>query len=126
MMSLRILPCAGKTIIFERMKYILLLFCIACFSRGFSQSVQTDSAFIRENYTKREVYITMRDGARLFTSIYIPEDNSQSYPFLLMRTPYSVAPYGDSNFTKRLGPNRLFIRDKYIFVYQDVRGRHMS
>ena len=113
-------------IIFKLMKYVLLTFCIACFITGFSQPAVTDSAYIKNNYSKKEVYITMRDGVRLFTSIYSPKDSSQSYPFLIMRTPYSVAPYGDSNYAKRLGPNHLFVRDKYIFIYQDVRGRHMS
>ncbi|HXF42758.1 MAG TPA: CocE/NonD family hydrolase [Pyrinomonadaceae bacterium] len=82
--------------------------------------------YIKENYTKREVYITMRDGVRLFTSIYEPKDTSRKYPILLNRTPYSVAPYGAENFRGQLGPNALFAREGYIFVYQDVRGRWMS
>ena len=49
---------------------------------------------IQANYTKYESYITVRDGKRLFTSIYVPKDTSRSYPFLMTRTPYSVAPYG--------------------------------
>ncbi len=112
--------------IFGRMKYILLLIFVACFTTSFSQPSASDSAFIKENYSKKEVYIKMRDGVRLFTSIYTPKDSFQSYPFLLMRTPYSISPYGENAYAKRLGPNHLFIRDKYIFVYQDVRGRHMS
>ena len=85
-----------------------------------------DSAFVRENYTKREVYITMRDGTKLFTSIYEPKDGSQSYPILMQRTPYSCSPYGASNYRRSLGPNRQLLREKYIFVYQDVRGRYKS
>ncbi len=92
-----------------------------------AQSNQTDySNYVKENYTKRELQISMRDGEKLFTSIYIPKDTSQQYPFLIERTPYSVAPYGENTFPRRLGPNQLFIKEKYIFVYQDVRGRHMS
>lgn len=68
----------------------------------------------------------MRDGVKLFTGVYIPKDATQSYPILLQRTPYSVAPYGENNYRRRLGPNNLFAKEKYIFVYQDVRGRHMS
>ena len=44
----------------------------------------------------------------------------------MQRTPYSVAPYGETSYKRRLGPNPLFTKEKYIFVYQDVRGRHMS
>ncbi len=84
------------------------------------------SAYIRENYTKREVYITVRDGVRLFTSIYEPKDKSRKYPILLNRTPYTVAPYGADRFKTSLGPDALFAKEGYIFVYQDVRGKWMS
>jgi putative CocE/NonD family hydrolase len=82
--------------------------------------------YIRSNYTKREVLIPMRDGVRLFTSIYEPKDASQKYPILLSRTPYTVAPYGPNEFKTSLGPDELFAREGYVFVYQDVRGRWMS
>lgn len=85
-----------------------------------------DSTYIKENYDKMEVQIPMRDGVKLFTSIYIPKDKSKAYPFLMQRTCYSVAPYGESNFKTSLGPSSYLMRDGYIFVYQDVRGRWMS
>ena len=81
---------------------------------------------IPEHYTKYESSITMRDGKRLFTSIYVPKDASRSYPFLMTRTPYSVAPYGVDQFRTRLGPSEAFDRAGYIFVFQDVRGRYLS
>ncbi len=68
----------------------------------------------------------MRDGVTLFTSVYLPIDSSKTYPILLNRTPYRVAPYGTSSFKKSLGPSPQFTKDGYIFVYQDVRGRFMS
>ena len=86
----------------------------------------TEAKYIRQNYTKIERYIPMRDGVRLFTSIYIPKDDSQSYPFLISRTPYTVAPYGEDQFKTTLGPDSAFAREGYIFVYQDVRGKWMS
>src|SRR6185437_13040064 len=79
-----------------------------------------------DNYTKMDTTIAMRDGIKLYTVIYVPKDQSQKYPFLIERTPYSSAPYGDNNYAKRLGPNNSLMLDKYIFVYQDVRGRYMS
>src|ERR1044071_5475334 len=79
--------------------------------------------YIKNNYTKREVMIPMRDGVKLFTSIYEPKDASQKYPILLNRTPYSVFPYGADKYKFSLGPDDLFAREGYIFVYQDVRGR---
>ncbi|HEX7484668.1 MAG TPA: CocE/NonD family hydrolase, partial [Vicinamibacterales bacterium] len=82
--------------------------------------------YARAHYTKSEYEITMRDGKKLFTAVYVPKDGSQAYPILLTRTPYSVAPYGSDNYKPSLGPSDLFMHDGYIFVYQDVRGRLMS
>jgi uncharacterized protein len=81
---------------------------------------------MRANYSKAEYRITMRDGVKLFTSVYMPKDTSQSYPILMSRTPYSAAPYGPDAYRDNLGPSPLFSDEKYIFVYQDVRGRYMS
>ena len=68
----------------------------------------------------------MRDGVKLFTSVYVPKDLSQKYPIMLDRTPYSVAPYGLDNYRKELGPSEKFGKDGFIFVYQDVRGGNMA
>jgi uncharacterized protein len=81
---------------------------------------------IKEHYTKYEYRIPMRDGVRLFTSVYAPKDNSRTYPFLIVRTPYSVAPYGVDQYRKHLGPSPEFAKSGYIFVNQDARGRYMS
>ncbi|MBP7746080.1 MAG: CocE/NonD family hydrolase [Phycisphaerae bacterium] len=82
--------------------------------------------YIRQNYTKHEYRIPMRDGVHLFTAVYAPKDTSRRYPFLLMRTPYCIAPYGEAAYPEELGPSSLFPPAGYIFVYQDVRGRFMS
>ena len=87
-----------------------------------------DSAWILENYTKKEVHIAMRDGVKLFTAIYIPKDLTEKHPILMTRTPYSCAPYGEQNFNSNLWLRhwRYYARENYIIVVQDVRGRWMS
>ena len=82
--------------------------------------------YVRANYTKYEFRIPMRDGARLFTAVYVPKDSSQAWPFLINRTPYSVGPYGADRYKDKLGPSDEFDKAGYIFVFQDVRGRYMS
>jgi len=83
--------------------------------------------YVRAHYTKYEFRIPMRDGKRLFTSVYVPKDAAGGpYPFLLNRTPYSVAPYGEDQYPQHLGPSEEFEKGGYIFVSQDVRGRWMS
>lgn len=90
-------------------------------------AANTDKAtnYIREHYVKHEYRIPMRDGVKLFTQVYAPKDTSRSYPVLIWRTPYSVAPYGSDEYRAKLGPDS-FSREGFIFVYQDVRGRYMS
>ena len=87
------------------------------------------SVAVRENYSKFEYRIPMRDGVRLFTSVYIPKDvfsEAKTYPIMMDRTPYTVAPYGADAYRNSLGPSEFFQKEKFIFVYQDVRGRYMS
>ncbi|MFQ5739745.1 MAG: CocE/NonD family hydrolase [Acidobacteriota bacterium] len=86
-----------------------------------------DSTYIREHYTKFEYRIPMRDGVKLFTSVYVPKDKSRAYPILLTRTPYSVAPYGPDEYLDAAGnQRRRYFQEGYIVAYQDVRGRYMS
>jgi putative CocE/NonD family hydrolase len=111
------------------MKKTILLLLFYCLSLTIiAQSNAEDSAWIRDNYTKKEVYIPMRDGIKLFTAVYIPKDASEKHPILMTRSPYSCAPYGEQNFTPRLwaGHWRYYARENYIIVIQDVRGRWMS
>lgn len=85
--------------------------------------------YIRENYTKFEYRVPMRDGVKLFTAVYVPKDvasDARTYPIMMTRTPYSVRPYGADQYPASLGPSEFFTREKFIFVYQDVRGRNMS
>jgi putative CocE/NonD family hydrolase len=82
--------------------------------------------YVRSHYTKHEYKIPMRDGKILFTAVYVPKDSSEPHPFMMTRTPYSVAPYGEDQYKKTLGPSDEFEKAAYIFVYQDVRGRYMS
>lgn len=81
--------------------------------------------FVEANYEKAAYQIAMRDGIKLFTIVYTPKDKSETYPILMQRTPYSIAPYGE-RMRRRLSPNDKFDKDKYIFVFQDVRGKFMS
>jgi putative CocE/NonD family hydrolase len=112
------------------MKKTLLTFCLAAlyctvFAQRGGSAGGEDAKYITDHYTKMEKYIPMRDGKRLFTSIYVPKDQSQKYGIVMTRTPYAVAPYGDG-YKGQLGQNMLFAKEGYIFVYQDVRGRYMS
>ncbi len=61
---------------------------------------------VRARYTKYEYRIPMRDGVKLFTSVYVPKDAGpdRRYPILLNRTPYGVAPYGSDAYPRQRRP----------------------
>ncbi len=100
----------------------LLLFVIVQSNDSYADRAE----YIRTNYTKFEYRIPMRDGVKLFTSVYSPNDLSKTYPILMLRTPYSVGPYGANLYKGDLGPSETFEKEGFIFVFQDVRGRFMS
>ena len=81
---------------------------------------------VRAHYVKREVYIPMRDGVKLFTIVYSPRDTTARYPILMTRTAYGIAPYGADQYRTVLGPNNELAKEGYIFVYQDTRGKFKS
>ncbi|WP_298756988.1 CocE/NonD family hydrolase [uncultured Psychroserpens sp.] len=91
-----------------------------------SETTEVEDTYSKDNYTKKEVMIEMRDGIKLHTTIYSPKDTSKAYPILLKRTPYSCRPYGEDKFSKKVGPNRYLMEEGNIMVYQDVRGRWNS
>ena len=82
--------------------------------------------YVQAHYTKYEHRIPMRDGVRLFTAVYVPKDTSQTYPFLIRRTPYTVSPYGADDYLQLPSNLEKFFREGFIFVNQDVRGRIKS
>jgi len=113
------------------MKHIFLLFLLllplAVFAQEQKPEEKKPEPFdVKAHYTKYEYRIPMRDGVRLFVSVYVPKDTSHPYPFLMTRTPYSVGPYGEDHYKTRLGPSESFDRAGYIFVFEDVRGRYQS
>ena len=87
---------------------------------------QNNNDFVKDNFIKIDTMIKMRDGVKLYTVIYVPKETNEKYPFLLERTPYSCSPYGDTSYATSIGPNPKLMKEKYIFVCQDVRGRYMS
>lgn len=94
--------------------------------RAPAQEATPGESYIRLHYSKHEHMIPMRDGVKLFTSVFIPLDTTKTYPILMKRTPYNVAPYGEDKYPAKLGPNEHFVKAGYIFVNQDVRGRFAS
>ncbi|UZO79997.1 CocE/NonD family hydrolase [Aquimarina sp. ERC-38] len=98
---------------------LFLFFIVSCF-----YGQQQDSLLLKKNYDLKEYRIPMRDGAELFTVIYTPKDTSKKYPILINRTCYNASKY--TNYQYNGYPSKYIVKDGYILVFQDVRGRYMS
>ena len=106
----------------NRLCYLILLLLPAL-----AHAQTPDSTWLRNNYTKQEQYIAMRDGTKLFTSIYLPKSTTEKHPILMTRTPYSCAPYGEKEYRNFYSNHyKEYLKEGYIMVVQDVRGRWMS
>jgi len=95
------------------------------FSRQTIEPPEGSIVYVKMQYNKDEEYIVMRDGVSLFTSIYSPKDTTESYPILMVRTPYNSEPSKDK-YNSRLFNLTHLLKERYIIVFQDVRGRFMS
>ncbi|MCC5921605.1 MAG: CocE/NonD family hydrolase [Cyclobacteriaceae bacterium] len=109
--------------------YFILTFIVtfvSCTEEKVVEEANSKENYPSANYDKLEVYIEMRDGVKLHTTIYSPKDKSKNYPVLMNRTPYSSRPYGSEEFRAQIGPSQRLMEEGNIIVYQDVRGRWMS
>ncbi len=90
-----------------------------------SNSNIQDRWVAQEHYSKFEYMISMRDGIKLYTAVYVPKDKPGKHPILMERTPYGAGPKGADRFVGFDG-SRKFIDAGYIYAYQDVRGKGFS
>lgn len=63
----------------------------------------------------------MRDGTKLHTVIFRPREAKEKLPILLLRTPY-----GADGWSPTSSGIRDLAAEGYVFVFQDIRGRHKS
>ncbi len=71
----------------------------------------------QKNYQKNEIMVTMTDGTKLATDVYLPLTNPP-FPVVLVRTPY------DKNGIKNAAEK--FVKYNIAVVAQDCRGRLKS
>jgi putative CocE/NonD family hydrolase len=82
------------------------------------------------DYIQREVMIPMRDGVKLHTVMIIPK-GAHNAPMILTRTPYNASGRVHRTDSPRMidilpEGDELFVRDGYIRIFQDIRGKYGS
>jgi putative CocE/NonD family hydrolase len=107
-------------------KFVQVFLLLAFTTSTQAQHAKQDSVYFKNNYAKIEQMIPMRDGIKLYTAIYVPKDSSIKHPILFYRTPNGCTPYGKELINIWDRYQVQYCREKYILVYQDVRGRYMS
>lgn len=101
-----------------KIEVINLIFCVLFFT-----SVSASSS---EEYRKQEVQIEMRDGIKLHTEIFYPKNVTEPLPILITRTPYGLG-HDEAGIHRYLSSSYgELAKEKYIFVFQDIRGRYKS
>jgi len=79
---------------------------------------------------KRFYSVPARDGVKLFTVAFLPAKAGPLSPILIERTPYGAdfGPKEDSPISVNWFPQwyRRYLRDGYILVFQDIRGKFKS
>jgi putative CocE/NonD family hydrolase len=76
-------------------------------------------------FDKTDVMIATRDGVKLHTEIYVPKNATGPLPIILERTPYGLSD-DDKGYSRKLARFDEMIREGYILVLQDIRGRYGS
>jgi putative CocE/NonD family hydrolase len=74
-------------------------------------------------FDRSDAMVPMRDGARLYTAVYLPKVRTEPLPIIFLRTPYGIDGRPERAFRHYL---RDLADDGYIFAFQDIRGRHQS
>ena len=99
----------------------------AIFNQGtiynLKRTATTPQPDTRVPFKRTEAMIPMRDGTRLFTVILTPENQTEDLPIYMERTPYGVAGWNSSRLN---GAKTELVKDGYVFVFQDIRGREDS
>ena len=103
----------------SRLPLFLLALCVAL--ALWPSGAQSQPTF-QELYAKLEYMMPMRDGTRLYASVYVPKNKPGRHPILLERTPYGAGPYGPEAYRRGARGSHQFIENGYIFAYSDVRG----
>jgi uncharacterized protein len=102
---------------------LALLFLILLPFRLHAQETNPYEVIVSKN-----VMVSMRDGVKLATDIYLPGRNGRPvegrFPVLLERTPYNKDT--DARNPDYFAPADYFVPRGYVLVMQDVRGRYKS
>ena len=104
------------------MKRLLLAILLTCLP-AFAQTAQPEPDF--SSLSRQEAMIPTRDGVTLYTEIFAPKNAGGPLPFLITRTPYGVLD-DEHGYARGLRVYQELVREGYIFVFQDIRGRYKS
>ncbi len=94
-----------------------LAFVLLSSSLAFAQPKPDD------RFERTEAMVPMRDGAKLFTLVYVPKQAKGPLPIIFIRTPYGIDGRAERNFQNYL---KELVDDSYAFAFQDIRGRFKS
>jgi uncharacterized protein len=116
-----------RVTLFTMLALAFTLWCASTFhattvtSQGLTQQPPAEEQV--KGFTITSVMIPMRDGVKLHTNIFAPKEQKDPLPIIMLRTPYGIDMRASNSLKEYL---KDLANDGYIFVFQDIRGRHQS
>jgi predicted acyl esterase len=104
---------------------VIVLSAAVCIPAAAQTRNPKDTVDMGAIFERRDYMIPMRDGAKLYTEVYIPRDAKGPLPFLMERTPYDARSgltgfrLTEKGYRTRLHDHTEMVRDRYIFGLQD-------
>lgn len=80
----------------------------------------------KSGYEAEDVMIPVRDGVRLHAQVWRPKGVTEPLPILMTRSPYGFTRERIETGLSEGGAYAELAADKFIFVFQDIRGRFGS
>lgn len=95
---------------------------LACLALAPSSASLQPPASPADRYEFRDVMIPARDGVRLHAKIFVPNDQREPLPIIMLRTPYGV----EGSAGRFSAYFKALAEEGYIFVFEDIRGKFGS
>src|SRR5690242_2722599 len=106
------------------MRALAFLLAICAWSSGSARAdAAKDAEDLAKRFTRTAEMVAMRDGVKLYTTVFAPKDAKGPQPIVLLRTPYGIEARGPEALNAYL---KDLADDGYILAFQDIRGRHKS
>jgi putative CocE/NonD family hydrolase len=107
---------------YHKTRLLVFALLLAAALHSLESMAQAQAIDPAKNFDRTEARIAMRDGLKMYTTIYAPKNIREPLPIIFLRTPYGI----DGAARSFSGSLKELADEGYIFVFQDIRGKFKS